>query len=97
MNNGAPITHYFVYQRTVFHNGTSLDWIKEKEIKASSPREFVVKLEKGKDYQFVVTARNKFGEGKKEQGKIKKIKVLGGRCILEVKVSLCTHSESFQG
>ena len=85
VNNGAPITHYFVYQRTVLHNGTSLEWIKKKEIKATSSREFVVKnLEKGKDYQFVVTARNKFGEGKKEEEKIKKIKVLGGRCILEL-------------
>ena len=81
-NNGAPITQYTVYQRTVREDGTSLNWIKIKEIADTSDRKVVVNLEKGKEYEFVVSATNGFGEGGKEEGKIRKIKVLGGRCIL---------------
>ena len=80
-NNGAPITQYTVYGRTVREDGTSLNWIKIKEITDTSDRKVVVNLEKGKEYEFVVTATNIFGEGGKEEGKIRKIKVLGGRCI----------------
>ena len=81
-NNGAPITQYTVYRRTVRKDGTSLSWIKIKEITDTSDRKVVVNFEKGKEYEFVVTATNKFGEGGKEERKIRKIKVLGGRCIL---------------
>ena len=81
-NNGAPITQYTVYRRTVREDGTSLKWIKIKEITDTSDRNVVVNLEKGKEYEFVVTATNKFGEGGKEERKINKIRVLGGRCIL---------------
>ena len=79
-NNGGPITQYTVYRRTVHEDGTSLNWIKLKEITDTSDRKVVVILEKGKEYEFVVTAKNEFGEGGKEEGKIKKIKVLGGKC-----------------
>ena len=79
-NNGAPITQYTVYRRTVCEDGTSLNWIKLKEITDTSDRKVVVILEKGKVYEFVVTAKNKFGEGGKEEGKIRKITVLGGKC-----------------
>ena len=81
-NNGAPITRYTVYRRTVRADGTSLNWIKIKEITDTSDRKVVVNFEKGKEYELVVTATNKFGEGGKEERKIRKIKVLGGRCIL---------------
>ena len=82
-NNGAPITQYTVYRRTVREDGTSLNWIKIKEITDTSDRTVVVSdFEKGKEYELVVTATNRFGEGGKEEGKIRKIKVLGGRCIL---------------
>ena len=80
-NNGAPITQYTVYRRTVHEDGTSLNWIKLKEITDTSDRKVVVNLEKGKEYEFVVSATNLFGEGGKEERKIRKIKVLGGRCI----------------
>ena len=79
-NNGAPITLYTVYRRTVPEDGTSLNWIKLKEITDTSDRKVVVILEKGKEYEFVVTAKNEFGEGGKEEGKIRKITVLGGKC-----------------
>ena len=81
-NNGALITQYTVYRRTVREEGTSLNWIIIKEITDTLDRKVVVNLEKGKDYELVVTATNKFGEGRKEEGKIRKITVLGGRCIL---------------
>ena len=71
-----------MYQRTVREDGTSLNWIKIREITNTSDRKFVVNLEKGKYYEFVVSATNSFGEGAKEERKIRKIKVLGGRCIL---------------
>ena len=77
-NNGAPITQYTVYQRTVREDGTSFSWIKIKEITDTSDRKVVVNLEKGKEYELVVTATNMFGEGRKEEGKIRKITVLGG-------------------
>ena len=81
-NNGAPIIQYTVYRRTVREDGTSRNWTKIKEIEDTSDRKVVVKLEKGKEYEFVVTATNSFGEGRKEERKIRKIKVLGGRCIV---------------
>ena len=81
-NNGAPITKYTVYRRTVREDGTSLNWIKIKEITDTSDRKVVVNLEKGKEYEFIVSATNSFGEGGKEERKIRKIRVLGGRCIL---------------
>ena len=80
-NNGAPITQYTVYQRTVTDDGTPREWNKIKVIDDVSVREVAVKLEKGKRYEFVVTARNSFGESLKEEGKIMKITVLGGRCM----------------
>jgi len=48
------------------------------EINSPLEREAVLQLVKGKEYEFVVTATNKFGESLKEKGKIKKIIVLGG-------------------
>ena len=82
-NNGAPITRYTVYRRIVREDGTSLKWIKIEEITDTSDRKVVVSnFEKGKEYELVVTASNSFGEGGKEERKIRKIKVLGGRCIL---------------
>ena len=72
-----------MYRRTVREDGTSLNWIKLNEITDTSDRKVVVfNLEKGKEYEFVVTATNSFGEGGKEERKIRKIKVLGGRCIV---------------
>ena len=82
-NNGAPITQYTVYRRTVREDGTSLNWIKIKEITDTSDRKVVVSnFDKGKEYELVVSATNSFGEGRKEERKIRKIKMLGGRCIV---------------
>ena len=81
-NNGAPITWYTVYRRIVREDGSSLKWIKIEEITDTSDRKVVVNFERGKEYELVVTATNSFGEGGKEERKIRKTKVLGGRCIL---------------
>ena len=91
-NNGAPITQYTVYRRTVREDGTSLNWIKIKEITVTSDRNVVVNLEKGKEYEFVVTATNSLGEAGKEERKISKIRVLGGRFILAQVSKLFLHS-----
>ena len=81
-NNGAPITQYTVYRRTVREDGTSLNWIRIENITNTSDRKVVVNFEKGKEYELVVTATNSFGEGVKDERTIRKLKVLGGRCIL---------------
>ena len=80
-NNGAAIEQYNVYQRTVRDNGAREKWNKLNEIKIPLVREVVVQLSKGKEYEFVVTAKNRFGESLKEEEKIKKIVVLGGKSI----------------
>ena len=82
-NNGAPISQYTVYQRTVHEDGTSGEWNKVHVITAVSVRQVAVKLEKGKKYEFVVTATNKFGESLKEEEKIKETLVLGGMFKLQ--------------
>ena len=76
-NNGAPITRYTVYRRTVREDGTSRKWINITEITDTSDRKVVVNLEKGKEYEFVVSARNSFGEGGKEEKKNQKNKGVG--------------------
>ena len=80
-NNGAPITQYNVYRRVVTNDGTPGEW--EKVSENPPVRAVNVSFEKGKEYEVVVTATNRFGESLKEDDKIKKIKVLGGRCIPE--------------
>ena len=65
-----------MYRRTVREDGTSLNWSKIKEITDTSDRKVVVNLEKGKEYEFAVSATNIFGEEGKEERKIRKIKVL---------------------
>ena len=66
-----------MYRRTVREDGTSLNWIKIKEITDTSDRKVVVNLEKGKEYEFVVSATNSFGEGGKEEKKNQENKGVG--------------------
>ena len=75
-NNGAAIIEYSVYQR--FANDD--EWKKIATIIDVYNRSYAVEIEKGKEYEFVVTATNKYGESSMEQD-IKRIKVLDGRCI----------------
>ena len=81
-----------MYRRRVYEDGTSQNWTKLKEITNTSDRKVVVYFEKGKEYDIVVTATNEFGEGGKEEGKIRKIMVLGGKCSLVSVSQLPLHS-----
>ena len=76
-NNGKEITQYTVYQRIVTDDKPG-EWIKLKTITDVSVRELTVELESGNIYEFVVTATNEFGESLKENGKIMRVKALGG-------------------
>ena len=78
-NNGAPITQYTVYQRTVSDDGTPRNWQKIKEITDPLVQQIAIKLEQGNIYEFVVTATNSHGESLKEVEKIKQIEILGGK------------------
>ena len=81
-NNGAPITKYTVHQRTLSDDGTPGQWNRINVITDPLDRQVAVKLEKVKNYEFVVTATNRFGESLKEGEKVKKIVVLGGKWML---------------
>ncbi|KAJ7384311.1 hypothetical protein OS493_022418 [Desmophyllum pertusum] len=73
---GREITQYTVYQRTVT-NGRPGEWDELKTITDVSVREWKVKLEKGKEYEFVVTATNIHGESSKDEGNSKRVKAIG--------------------
>ena len=82
-NNGRVITQYTVYQRIVT-DGKPGDWIKLKTITDISVRELKVELEKGKGYEFLVTATNEIGESLKEDGKIKRVNASGSKFYVNV-------------
>ncbi|KAL9964191.1 hypothetical protein ACROYT_G027789 [Oculina patagonica] len=63
---GCMIYPYYSFSRRVFDSVYL-----EVEV-----RQLKVELEKGKTYEFVVTATNEFGESRKEDGKIQRIKTL---------------------
>lgn len=77
-NNGRVITQYTVYQRLVV-NGKPGEWIKLKTITDVSAREWKVELKEGKVYEFLVTATNELGESLKDDGKIRRVKTIGGK------------------
>ena len=87
ISNGADITQYTVYIRNVRSNGTVGDWGKLEVIHDVSVREYVITLKKGEQYEFVVTATNRYGESLKEQQNIKRIRILGGN-VIEKKILL---------
>ena len=73
-NNGAAIKKYSVYQKFV----NDKEWKKLKDITDTSKLEYDLKGDKGKEYEFVVTATNKYGESSKTRN-IQKIKMLEGK------------------
>ena len=76
-NYGRKIKQYTVYRRMVI-DGEPREWIKLMTITDVSVRELTVALEKGKEYEFVVTATNVHGESKIEEGNIKRVTTKGG-------------------
>ena len=81
INNGAEISQYTVYIRNVYNNGTVGDWRELEVIINVSVREYVVIVKKDRQYDFVVTAANKYGESSKEPENIKRVRVLGGEVM----------------
>ena len=67
--------------RNVTSNDTVGDWRKLEVIYDFSILEYVVTLTKGQQYEFLVTATNKYGESLKTQQNIKRIKVLEGKVM----------------
>ena len=65
-SNGKVITMYTVYQRVVT-DGKVEQWTIIKEINDVSVRELKITLERGKVYQFAVTATNELGESLKQE------------------------------
>ena len=64
-SNGKVITMYTVYQR-VMADGKVGKWTIIKNISDASVRELKIPLERGKVYQFAVTATNELGESLKQ-------------------------------
>ena len=65
-SNGRVIIMYTVYQRVV-NDGKVEQWTIIKEISDVSVRELKIALERGKVYQFAVTATNELGESLKQE------------------------------
>ena len=76
-SNGKVITMYTVYQRVVT-DGKVGQWTLKKKISDASVRELKIPLERGKVYQFAVTATNELGESpKQEKANIQQVKAEG--------------------
>ena len=67
-SNGKVITMYTVYQRVVT-DGKVGQWTEIRRIRDVSVRELKIPLERGKVYQFAVTATNELGESLKQKEK----------------------------
>ena len=66
-SNGKVIIMYTVYQRVVT-DGKVGQWTAIRRIRDVSVRELKIPLERGKVYQFAVTATNELGESLKQEG-----------------------------
>ena len=77
-SNGKDITMYTVYQRVVT-GGKVGQWTMISRIRDVSVRELKIALERGKVYQFAITATNELGESlKQEESNIEQVKADGG-------------------
>ena len=77
-SNGKVITMYTVYQRVVT-DGKVGQWTEIRKIRDVSVRELKIALERGKVYQFAITATNELGESlKQEEANIPRVKAEGG-------------------
>ena len=74
---GKVIIMYTVYQRVVI-DGKVGQWIEVRKIRDVSVRELKIALERGKVYQFAITATNELGESLKQEGaNIQQVKAEG--------------------
>ena len=75
-NNGKVIILYTVYQRVVT-DGKVGQWTEIRRIRDVSVRELKIALERGKVYQFAITATNELGESlKQEDENIQQVKAV---------------------
>ena len=75
-SNGKVITMYTVYQRVVT-DGKVGQWTVIRKIRDVSVRELKIALERGKVYQFAITATNELGESlKQEKANIQQVKAV---------------------
>ena len=63
-SNRADIEKYTVYRRLVTSQAQESKW--EEVATTRRVQEYIVELERGKIYEFSITATNRFGEGRKE-------------------------------
>ena len=76
-SNGKVIIMYTVYQRVVTDRKVG-KWTVIRKIKNVSVREMKITLERGKVYQFAITATNELGESlKQEKANIQQVKTEG--------------------
>ena len=71
-DNGANITRYTVYQRIVSED--TWQFIDDLDPPTC---EYVIPVERGKKYEFIVTATNRCGEGEKNEDNAKRVDVSG--------------------
>ena len=79
-DNGAAITGYTVYQRTVGEYGAISDW---QFVADTSNCKYVIILDRGQKLDLMVTAKNRCGESLKNEENAKRVEVSGF-------VSICT-------
>ena len=76
-SNGKVITMYTVYLR-VMTDGKVGQWTEIRKIRDASVRELKIALERGRVYQFAVTATNELGESlKQEEANMQQVKAEG--------------------
>ena len=76
-SNGKVVIMYSVYQRVVT-DGKVGQWTEIRRIRDVSVRELKIALERGKVYQFAITATNELGESlKQEKANIQQVKAEG--------------------
>ena len=95
-NNGKEITQYTVYQRIVT-DGKKGAWTVIKNIAEVTVRELEVKLEKGKVYEFTITATNEVGESlKQDEARIQRVKATGSMLMKAMKICYTCTLFKFQ-
>ena len=76
-SSGADIEKYTVYKRLVTSEAQESKW---EEVATTLAREYFIELERGRTYEFSITATNKCGEGGKEN-KFQRVTVFEGKLV----------------
>ena len=76
-SSGADIEKYTVYKRLVTCEAQESKW---EELATTRAREYFIELERGRTYEFSITATNKYGEGGKGN-KFQSVTVLESKLV----------------